>query len=133
MFNEGHSVFLLLARRIDICGQKWRTMATDKGATTMIIKLLCVRFGLVVVGGVVGSLAFVYGFGGNYLCRGSWLGFTKSRDAFSNGVDLHLGEEILRIVKVGTVACTASMSMMKIAVYGNMNISSPTEPRKKVC
>lgn len=126
MFYKSDSILLLLSRRIDVGEEERDVMATYERHDTSIIKQLAICFFLATVGSLMGTFTPINGGVGN--CGFVTIGWALANFLYvdANCINLGLGEEVFRLVEVGTVTSTCQVPMMEVSVCCYLNIGSAT-------
>ena len=124
MTNERQDIFLLLSRCVDVCKEQWYVVAADQCHETRVIEAIHGSLLLLSIGSFVRGFARV-----NRVVRHNWLArpslvqlLPLLLDISAHLINLLFGKEVRWIVKGWAIASRSAMTMMEIAVCGNMDI-----------
>ena len=125
MFYEGNRVLLLLTRSVDVGEEEGDIMATNESHHPSIIIMIHIRFDGRPTAGVMAILAFVHCFiryFGGFASSGRPA--PRHCDAFSNVVDILLGEKVFWPVELRTISRIFPVPLTEIAISGNNEIGA---------
>jgi len=132
VFDQCHTIFLLLARSVDVREEQRDVMATDEHHDAGIIEAIHSRLLLLAVCCFVRGFALVDRFirYSNFVL--SWRMLACSIDSFPDFIDLRFRKEVDGIIKWWAVSCGTSMPMVEVPIHGDMNIATTIQGPPKV-
>jgi len=124
MINEGDAILLLFARHIYVSKEQWYIMTADEHHDSSIIKIVHSCLLLMAICSLIQSFTLINGLVRYCGLRGLCGMSVGVDNASPDGIHLHLWNEILWVIERQAVARRTPMSVMEVAIHGNVNVTT---------